>query len=282
VVLSVLPWLWLYGFLSTGVLLAWLGAGVAVALVGWRDDRDHVPARWRLLVHFVAAGWAIFWFGGLPQIDLFGWDVNFGWLGQLLAVLYLVWPLNLYNFMDGIDGIAGIEAITVGLGAAFLTWVARPDTGIWMAPLLLAAATAGFLVWNFPRARIFMGDAGSGFVGITLGILSLQAGVLTPELFWAWVILLGAFIVDTTLTLLRRLLRGDRVYEAHRMHAYQHAARRVGSHVPISIAVGAINLLWLLPIATLAGLGVLSGTAGIVMAYAPLLVLVSWLGAGVD
>jgi Fuc2NAc and GlcNAc transferase len=282
VVLTALPWLWLQGFLSTGFFLAWLGAGMTVALVGWWDDRDHVSARWRLLVHFAAAGWAIFWLGGLPQLDFFGRGIDFGWFGQLLAVVYLAWLLNLYNFMDGIDGIAGIEAITVGLGAAFLTWLALSGTGLWMAPLLLAAATAGFLVWNFPSARIFMGDAGSGYVGISLGMLSLQAGVLAPELFWAWVILLGAFIVDATFTLLRRLLRGDRVYQAHRMHAYQHAARRVGSHVPISLSVGAINLFWLLPMATLVGLGVLGGAAGILIAYAPLVVLVSWLGAGVD
>src|SRR5690606_30192313 len=102
--------------------------------------------------------------------------------------------------------------------------------------LMLAASVLGFLAWNFPPARIFMGDAGSGFLGIALGILSLQAAWIAPTLFWAWQILLGVFVVDATFTLLRRLLRGEKVYEAHRSHAYQYASRRFGRHLPVTLA----------------------------------------------
>ncbi len=280
VVLLVLPWLWLHDGIATSALIGWFGAGAAVATVGWLDDRQHLPARWRLLVHFVAAGWAIFWLGGLPPITLLGWDVHFGWLGYPVAAFYLVWLLNLYNFMDGIDGIAGIEAITVGLGAALVSWLAFPDSSAWMAPVAVAAAAAGFLVWNFPLPRIFMGDSGSGFLGVTFGILSVQAGWLAPELFWAWIILLGVFFVDATVTLLRRLLRGERVYEAHRIHAYQHAARRLDSHVPVSLAIGTINLLWLLPVAVVVTVGASDGSTAVLVAYAPLVVLAFWMGAG--
>ena len=268
--LLALPLLWWWGALSTAVAVALTGGGALVALVGWLDDHGHVAAGWRLLAHFIAAGWGLAWLGGLPPLALFGTLVDFGWLGHGLALLYLVWLLNLYNFMDGIDGIAGIEAVTVSLGGGLLLVLAAGGEG-WLLPALLAAAVAGFLLWNFPRARIFMGDAGSGFVGLLLGLLSLHAAGLAAELFWGWLILLGAFIVDATLTLLRRLLRGEKVYQAHRSHAYQHAAIALGSHVPVSLAVGAINLFWLLPLAVVVVVGRLDGVLGLLIAYAPLI-----------
>jgi len=137
--------------------------------------------------------------------------------------------------------------------------------------VLLTAAVAGFLFWNFPPARIFMGDAGSGFLGITLGVMSLQAAWVAPQLLWSWLILLGVFIVDATFTLLRRLLRGDKVYEAHRSHAYQYASRRFGRHLPVTLAVAALNLFWLLPIALWVGWSGLDGLVGLAIAYAPLI-----------
>jgi Fuc2NAc and GlcNAc transferase len=150
-----------------------------------------------------------------------------------------------------------------------------------VAPLVLAAATLGFLVWNWPPAKIFMGDAGSGFLGLTLGGLSLQAAWAAPTLLWSWVILLGIFVVDATLTLVRRGIRGEPVYHAHRSHAYQHAAQRWDSHTPVTVAVAAINVFWLLPCAVLVARGSLDGAIGIVVAYAPLIAAAMWLRAGV-
>jgi Fuc2NAc and GlcNAc transferase len=125
-----------------------------------------------------------------------------------------------------------------------------------------------------------MGDAGSGFLGIVLGGLSLQASWVSPDLLWGWLILLGVFIVDATFTLFRRLLRGDKVYEAHRSHAYQYASRRFGSHLKVTSVVALINLLWLLPIA----LGVvrfgLDSSLGLILAYAPLVALAIRFRAG--
>lgn len=259
---------------------ALIGAGGLVAGVGWWDDHGHVPAGWRLLAHLIAAAGALAALGGLPLLSVFGATVHLGWLGHGLGILYLVWLLNLYNFMDGIDGIASIQAVTVSLGAALMYRLA-PDTGeAWVGPVLLAAAVCGFLVWNFPRARIFLGDAGSGFLGITLGILSLIGAAISPELFWAWVILLGAFVIDATVTVIRRLFRGERVHEAHRSHAYQRAAQRLGSHVPVSLAFGGINLLWLLPVACMVVLGRLDGMVGVIVAYVPLVWFALRQGAG--
>ncbi|ERO64639.1 hypothetical protein P308_22955 [Pseudomonas piscis] len=150
---------------------------------------------------------------------------------------------------------------------------------IW-GPLLLAMAVLGFLYWNFPPARIFMGDAGSGFLGLVLGVLSIQAAWTSSKFFWVWLILLGVFIVDATFTLMRRLLRGDKVYEAHRSHAYQFASRRYGRHLPVTLAVLAINVLWLFPIAICVGLLGLDGMIGAVLAYVPLFVLAVRFHAG--
>lgn len=261
-----------WGYVTPSVLVSLLGAGGLVALVGFMDDHGHIAARWRLLGHFIAAGWGLFWMGGLPPITIFGVPLSAAWLSIIIGLLYLVWLLNLYNFMDGIDGIASIEAICICLGGSLLYWLTGHAQEA-VLPMLLAATVAGFLVWNFPPARIFMGDAGSGFLGIVLGLLALMAGWINPLLFWGWLILLGVFVVDATFTLARRLLRGDKVYQAHRSHAYQYASRRYAGHRPVSLAVAALNLGWLLPVASAVVLLKLDGALGTMVAYAPLVVL---------
>lgn len=261
-----------FGLISPAVFAACAGAGGLIAIIGFMDDHGHIAARWRLLGHFIAASWAIFWLGGLPAINVLGIVFDTGWVGSALAVVYLVWMLNLYNFMDGIDGIAGVEAVCACIGACLMYGMSGQNGLIW-APLLLCASVAGFLCWNIPPAKIFMGDAGSGFLGIILGVLSLQAGWISAQLLWGWLILFGVFIVDATFTLFRRLMRGDRIYEAHRSHAYQFASRQFGKHLPVTLAVGLINLCWLLPIALCVALYSLDGAIGLLLAYSPLLVL---------
>ncbi len=271
--LAVLPVLMLFDFVSVRLCLALWGAGTAVALTGFLDDHGHIAARWRLLVHFGAALWGLYWLGGLPPLAIFGYVPDWGWFGLVGAAFYIVWLLNLYNFMDGIDGLASIEAITACCSGALMAWLVTPESSAWLAPAVLAAAVCGFLFWNFPPARIFMGDAGSGFLGIMLALLSLQAGWLDSRLWWAWLILLAVFIVDATVTLCRRVLRGEKFYEAHRSHAYQYASRTLGSHRPVTLAVCAINIFWLLPAASLVAAGKLDGVAGLIAAYLPLLYL---------
>lgn len=268
-----------HGAVPPRVLSAILGAGGMVAVVGFLDDLGHVEARWRLLVHFVAAGWVLAWLGGAPPLALFGAAVEPGWVGILLATVYLVWVLNLYNFMDGIDGIAGVEAICVSVGAAAL-YALEGEAAFVLVPLSLAAAVVGFLYWNLPAARVFMGDAGSGFLGIVLGALSLHAAWVEPRLLWSMVILLGVFVTDATFTLIRRLVRGERIYEAHRCHAYQFAARRFGGHLTVTLSVGAINLFWLTPLAIWVATGKLDGLVGATIAYFPLVALAYKFNAG--
>jgi Fuc2NAc and GlcNAc transferase len=114
---------------------------------------------------------------------------------------------------------------------------------------VLATASAGFLVWNWPPAKIFMGDVGSGFLGFVFGVLAIASAKERPWLLWPWLILLSVFIVDSTVTLLRRLITGSQWYEAHCSHAYQHAARRWGSHSKVTSMTAVVNVAWLFPLA---------------------------------
>jgi Fuc2NAc and GlcNAc transferase len=192
--------------------------------------------------------------------------------------LYLVWLLNLYNFMDGIDGIAAVEAVSVCLAGA-LFYALLGEWRLALLPVVLALSCVGFLVWNFPPARIFMGDAGSGYLGMLLGLLSLQAALLEPQLFWAWLVMLGVFVVDASLTLLRRILRGEAPQQAHRSHAYQFASREFGAHLPVTLTVALINICWLLPLSLWVVFGG-DGFAITLLAYAPLVALAVKFRAG--
>ena len=269
-----LPILTSLGLLSGAVLSGLLGSGLLVAIIGFADDHGHIAAKWRLLGHFVAAAWMLFWLNGLPSIQVFGATFNLGWIGNILAAVYLVWMLNLYNFMDGIDGLAGAQAISVCLGICLVYLFSGHVELIW-TPLILVVAVAGFLSWNFPPARIFMGDAGSGFLGIVLASQSLVAAWANPNLLWSWLILLGVFIVDATWTLTRRLLRGEKVYQAHRSHAYQNASRMFSSHKAVTLGIVALNVFWLFPFAVLVAIGKVDGIIGLIISFIPLIAL-SW------
>jgi Fuc2NAc and GlcNAc transferase len=268
------------GLLAFDLMLALVGAGTAVSAIGFVDDHRHVAARYRFLVHVIAAVWLTFWLGLPLPSQAFGAPISWpDWVSVVLVVLYVLWIVNLYNFMDGIDGLASLEAVTVGLGAALLAYLASPTEGLWIPPLFLAAAVAGFLAFNLPPARIFMGDVGSGFLGVSLAALAVDWLSRAPLLFWSATILLGAFVVDATVTLLRRMARGERVYDAHRSHAYQHAARRFG-HKAVTYAVGLVNVVWLLPIAWLVSSSRVPVTVGLIAAYAPLAAAAAYFEAG--
>lgn len=256
--------------IEPGLAVAALGAGTLVAALGFADDRVGLPARVRFVGHAAAAAWVLWWMGAIPPVPLLTRTVDLGVAGPALCGLFIVWMINLFNFMDGIDGIASVEAIACAVGGALLWCLTGVGSG-WVAALAFAACVAGFLAWNLPPAKIFMGDAGSGFLGLMVALLALWCGQATPELFWAWFILVGCFMVDATTTLVRRVRRGERFFEAHRTHAYQYASRRMGRHLPVTLAYGAITVCWLFPLAALVALRRLDGTLGVVVAYAPLI-----------
>lgn len=237
------------GVLPANVFLAMFGA-LTIALVGLLDDLLQLKVWMRISLQFLAAVWSVLCLGEVAAINVAGWELNNAWLLGVLAVFALVWLLNLYNFMDGIDGIAGSELVFVNVMSWFFVINTEAASVGLLATALLAAA-AGFLCWNWPPAKIFMGDVGSGFSGFMLGLLallSMQAGVMTV---WTWLILLGVFVTDATLTLARRVFSRQRWYEGHSSHAYQHATRKYKSHSKVTITIVVINCIWLAPLAYL-------------------------------
>lgn len=215
-------------WLATGGLLPAMLAAFALAILSLLDDVRGLPVALRFLAHFVAA------LACMLALGLSGWML----VGATLAV---VWMTNLYNFMDGADGLAGGMA-AIGFGAlALAAWLgAAPSLAAFCAAI--AAAALAFLRFNFPPARVFMGDAGSiplGFLAAALGILGAQQGV------WPWLfplLVFSPFIVDASVTLVRRGLRGEKIWQAHRSHYYQRVVLLGASHRQLALAAYALML----------------------------------------
>jgi Fuc2NAc and GlcNAc transferase len=236
------------GHVEPGDFLALFIGGGAMALLGIVDDIVDLHALWKLVVQVIAVAWALHWIGGFPDIAFASAVVDLGMAGTLLGVVILLWGISAYNFMDGIDGMAGSGAIFISLSmGSFLSLEGQHGFGALC--FLLAAVCAGFIWFNWPPAKLFMGDAGSGFLGYVFGVLMFATVREMPPLLWVWLITMGYFITDTTTTLLLRIRYVKKFYGTHRFHAYQSLARRTGSHVRVTAGVLLIQLLWLLPLA---------------------------------
>lgn len=268
------------GMPGNALRLALAGGGLAVATVGFLDDRHVLPAGIRLAVHAAAAVWALYCLGGLPPLRIGEHVVSLGFGGDLLALAAIIWTLNLFNFMDGIDGIAATEGAFVASAGAALGLMSAHGAEVSTVSFAFSTTCCGFLLWNWPPAKIFMGDVGSGYVGYVIAVLALGAARDNPVALWVWLVLGGVFFVDATVTLVRRLLRRERVYQAHRAHAYQWLARRWGSHRRVTVAVLVVDVFWLLPWAVLATLYPSLAAATTLIALAPLVALAIAAGSG--
>lgn len=202
-----------------------------VAAVSLVDDIRSLPAFVRLAVHGAAACTVVV-AGNLAfyRLNFPFWELVLpSWLALVGSILYIVWMLNLYNFMDGIDGLAGGMAV-LGFGTfAVLGWLADAPTFATLS-LCIAASSAGFVLFNFPPARIFMGDIGAGTLGFIAALFTLwgaRAGVFP---FWVGVLVFSPFVVDATWTLVRRAVAGEKPWQAHRIHAYQRVVQAGWSH----------------------------------------------------
>lgn len=223
---------------STGIGL--LGGGGLIALIGLLDDRFDLSAKSRLLVHFVAAGWFLYWLGvvGVGGAGEMTFGTRFGVTGSLLAsvcaVVFLAWCTNVYNFMDGLDGFAGGQALVASTTAALIL-LTQQDELLAFLMLATAGSAAGFLVWNWPPAKIFMGDCGSGFLGFLFGAVAIAGHRHGTMPLSAGLMLIIVFLGDATLTLLRRVHAGEVWYKPHRTHAYQLATQLGASHLQVTL-----------------------------------------------
>jgi UDP-N-acetylmuramyl pentapeptide phosphotransferase/UDP-N-acetylglucosamine-1-phosphate transferase len=232
-------------FWGARLVLSFVGAGLLIAAVSWRDDVRPLPVWVRFGTHALAAvvvlvgvgSWTVF---ETPGVGVF----RLGYLGVPITFLWIVGLTNAYNFMDGIDGMAGIQAVVAGVG-----WVAlvgstnRIET--WLG-LLLAASSLGFLVYNWPPARIFMGDVGSAFLGFSFAALAIIGAQHDPRLALAGILVVWPFVFDTSFTFLRRLRRGENVFQAHRSHLYQRLVLAGYSHRFVTFLYGALAVVGVL------------------------------------
>lgn len=230
------------GWIPWELAIALSGGGTMIAAVGWIDDHRDLPALTRFAVQLVAAAWAMYWLGGYPQLSVGVATIHLGMLGTFLGIVGIVWAINLYNFVDGIDGLAAGEAISTGVIGGLIL-LAMGHTGLAMVSLLIAAAAAGFLPLNWAPAKLFMGDVGSGMLGYLFAVLAVASENAGAVPVLIWVLLLGAFVFDATVTLCRRVVNGERWYHAHHSHAYQRMVQAGRSHAQVSSTILLINLV---------------------------------------
>ncbi|MEX0737980.1 MAG: glycosyltransferase family 4 protein [Pseudohongiella sp.] len=264
------------GLFQFSVLLC----ALPVAVTGFADDLRSLSVKVRLPVHLLAAFLALTLLGPVPEPFFSGVvELPYVFMSALLMVA-LVWLLNLYNFMDGIDTLAAGQCLFVSGAAALLL----PDSQSALAWVCIGLflATLGFFLWNLPPAKLFMGDVGSTFLGFFLGLLGLLTHFDGSLSVWVWVLLMGVFIADTTYTLLRRMVSGHSVTQGHSTHAYQHLSRRLASHSRVALVLTAVNVLWLFPLAWLATRSPQYGVVLAISGIVPLMFAAAALGAGTE
>lgn len=218
-----------------GFSLPVLIAITLLTVVALFDDRGHVRVRWRLLIQALAAALAL-GAGLAPEVIMLpglGVGLSPAFAGGL-AFLFILWMTNLYNFMDGMDGLAGGMGV-FGFGFLGLAGWLHGDTGFAVQSWVIAAAALGFLRFNFPPAQIFMGDAGSTVFGFLAAVLILQAQQRGLLPVWCGILIFSPFVVDATVTLIRRVLRGDAIWIAHRSHYYQRLVTLGWSHRRVAL-----------------------------------------------
>jgi glycosyltransferase WbpL len=251
-ILSSIVILMLANWLPKNIAVAMLGGGCLVTIIGWLDDHQDISALWRACSYLFAAIWALYFIGHLESIN-FGKPViiSVGLIISLLIALGIAWLINLYNFMDGTDGIAAIQAISTGAPAGVIFWI-NSQLGLAIICFVIVAACVGFLFWNWSPAKIFMGDVSSCLIGFMFAVLAIAGEYTNSMPIAVWLILLAVFIWDATFTLIRRILTGEKWYAAHRSHAYQRLTQLGISHSKLALSVLILNVIILWPLAYMA------------------------------
>lgn len=235
---ALLGWV-IYQFHLTHQMLLIFGPALIVGYLGYMDDKKSLPTWPRLAVQLLSAIIVLFALGAtkdyiLPLTFLPIWAVF------LLLTIGIVWFTNLFNFMDGMDGIAGTEALFFFGLASYIFWQSGSEVFMLLS-WGLCALVAGFLTWNWPPARVFLGDAGSGFLGMLMAIFALVASAWYGVSIFVWLILSGVFWFDASITLIRRLLTKENILTAHCSHAYQRLLQRQFTHRTVLLMMISVN-----------------------------------------
>lgn len=211
-----------------------LMVGCVLAVTSFLDDLYDISPKTRLFIQALISSLGLYLLGGLLKIDFGFFVIENQWITNVLAFLGLIWFINLYNFLDGIDGYAGSEAIFLAVAGGLLFG------GDYF--LVLISSVLGFLVWNWHKAKIFMGDVGSTLLGYSIGIFAIYHQNNGVSIF-VWLILFGIFWFDATLTLYRRYQNKEKLSHAHRKHAYQRLVQSGWSHSKVVIYALGVNLV---------------------------------------
>ncbi|MFT3892584.1 MAG: glycosyltransferase family 4 protein [Anaerolineales bacterium] len=243
VVLVTVTGLW---FINDAILshaLVYLVCALIIAYLGWRDDVHSLPTSVRFIVQGIVAAVSILGLGYFKSvtIPLFG-VLPLGAVGVVITFLWIIGLTNAYNFMDGIDGIAGGVALAGGLGWMLLTTNAHSPFAFWIS-LAIAASSLGFLGHNWSPAKIFMGDVASTFLGYTFAVLPLLSSDKSGDALMLGTLLMWTFIMDAGVTFIRRAIKGEKVLAAHRTHLYQRLVIGGYSHQKISVLYISLTLL---------------------------------------
>jgi Fuc2NAc and GlcNAc transferase len=225
--------------------------GVIVSVIGFADDCFELSAKLRLLMQFgIATGLCIL-FAGKDTLNVGFVIVTIGWFKFPLTIFLLCWFYNLFNFIDGSDGMASSAVVYITILFSIMAFIEHQPTSL-LIMMLLGSATISFLIFNWPPAKIFLGDAGTNFCAYMISIVAMLNIWQDGFNVWVWVNALGFYISDTTFTTLIRIVKFPRTwYQPHRSHAYQNLVYSFG-HLKVLLLVWIFNLLWFLPFALLA------------------------------
>ena len=209
--------------------------GTIISIVSFFDDIYELSPKIRLIAQTVVAISGLYFLGGFSTLTFGIFDIENPILTNIFAFFMIVWFINLYNFLDGINGYAGSEALFLAL-AGFILFGGNHF-------LVLAVATLGFLYWNWNKAKIFMGDVGSTLLGYNIAIFTIYYANQEVTNFWIWIILFSVFWFDATLTLVRRKLNKEKLSQAHKKHAYQRLTQSGWSHYKATNYSIGLNLI---------------------------------------
>lgn len=219
----------------TSVLYFSLMLGIIISFVSYLDDLYELSAKIRLVTQAFVAFLGLYILGGFEEINFYFFTLENQILTNLFAFLMIIWFINLYNFLDGIDGYAGSEAVFLGLGG----FIFFGGTHF----LVLIFASLGFLVWNWHKAKIFMGDVGSTLLGYTIAIFTIHYANMQANNFWIWILLFSVFWMDATWTLLVRLKNKEKISQAHKKHIYQRLTQYGLSHDRVVVLAMGVNIV---------------------------------------
>jgi len=236
-------------YINHEILLSIIIGAIFATIFGFVDDLVDIRTESKLVFQIFLGGWILYLFAKGLQVKLGILDGYSFWLFVVVCLFFLVWFLNAFNFMDGIDGMLASGSLLIALSSGLIILTLKGANENTFLLFLLIPICFGFLLFNFPPASIFMGDSGSLFLGYLIACLVLKTIVDNDMDFWTWLILLGHFLTETTLTSVMRIKLTKKWFAPHRSHAYQNLARLFNSHKKVTLYSIFFHLIWLLPIA---------------------------------